>query len=241
MSRRRFILWATAALAVAAGAIAVAVLTERYRRSEAPDLSAYTVRGIDISRHNGAAIDFDEVARAGYRFVYIKASEGTDFKDPEFVDNIRRARRAGLDVGVYHFFRFDTDGEMQAINLLHSLRGRRTDLPPAIDIEEWGNPDGEATSRIIGRLRAMLTALGREGIDVILYTNKDGYERFVRGNFDDYPLWLSSFSTPASDIGWTIWQHSHAGSVPGIAGSTDLNVFNGDSTAYNLFAKKTAR
>lgn len=227
MTRRRFILTAVGALILAFGILCCPVLIERCGPAEAPDVSAYGIRGIDISRHNGEDIDFEKVAAAGYDFVYIKASEGTDFKDPRFVDNIRCARQAGLRVGVYHFFRFDTDGRMQAINLLHSLRRRVTDLPVAIDIEEWGNPDGEATSGIIGRLREMLQMLEDEGLEVIIYTNGDGYERFIRGNFDGYPLWISTFSTPDKDINWTIWQYSHRGSVEGIKGHVDLNVARG--------------
>lgn len=75
-----------------------------------PDRNLYPTRGIDISAHNGT-IDFGKVKKAGYDFVIIKATEGTDFKDSMFSDNLRRAREAGLKVGAYHFFRFDTDGE----------------------------------------------------------------------------------------------------------------------------------
>lgn len=84
-----------------------------------PDKSLYPVRGIDISAHNGV-IDFDKVRNAGYDFALVKATEGTDFKDTMFVSNIHNARKAGMKVGAYHFFRFDTDGELQALNLLHT-------------------------------------------------------------------------------------------------------------------------
>lgn len=223
-SRRRIVLW-TAAVAVTLAAVAVSLAVTRCDDAPPmPDVSAYSIRGIDISRHNGEHIDFEAVRAAGYSFVYIKATEGTDFKDPYFIDNIRRARQAGLHVGLYHFFRFDTDGEMQAINLMESLAYRRPDLPVAIDIEEWGNPDGHATSQIVARLRRLLDTLDRYGVPCILYTNKDGYERFVRGNFDSYPLWISSFTTPDADIAWDIWQYTHRGSVDGITGPVDLNV-----------------
>src|SRR3954453_11416977 len=58
-------------------------------------------RGIDVSNNNGS-IDWGAVHRAGYRFCWAKAGEG-DWKDPTFVDNIRRAGAAGLKVGGYHF------------------------------------------------------------------------------------------------------------------------------------------
>lgn len=188
-----------------------------------PDAAVYPIRGIDVSAHNGE-IDFERVRADGYSFVMIKATEGTDFKDRNFVDNIRSARSAGLKVGAYHFFRFDTDGNLQALNFLHSLRNRSLDFPAVIDVEEWGNPDGTATSQIVSRLRQMIERMEYHGVDVVLYTNKDAYDRFIRDNFANYPLWICSFTELAPNLEWRIWQYTHRGSVDGISGNVDLNV-----------------
>lgn len=197
-----------------------------------PDRQIYPARGIDISRHNGE-IDFEKVAspHADVSFVYIKATEGTDYIDPAFIRNSRLSVDAGLPTGAYHFFRYDTDGELQALNFLHAMRGRGFTLPPAIDVEDWGNPDGHATAMIVERLRAMTDYLGREGYTPVIYTNLDGYHRLIKGNFDQYPLWISSFSDPPLDTDpaderWAIWQYSHRGDIPGIPSPTDLNVLN---------------
>lgn len=192
-----------------------------------PDPELYPIRGIDISAHNGY-VDFEKVKADGYEFVLIKATEGTDFKDRSFDDNIRRARNAQLKVGAYHFFRFDTDGKLQAINMLHSLRNRELDFPAVIDVEEWGNPDGARTSHIVGQLRAMIEHLEHFGYEVILYTNKDSYTRFIKGNFDEYPLWICSFTEIEPDIDWQLWQYSHSGRVDGIDGKVDLNTIKSD-------------
>lgn len=190
-----------------------------------PDRDLYPQRGIDISAHNGE-IDFNRVAADDISFVYAKATEGTDFKDRRFTDNVKAARQAGIPVGAYHFFRFNTDGRLQAINLMHSVRGLDLDLPVAIDIEEHGNPPASDTEAVIGRLRRMIAQLERHGHTVVLYTNRDGYERFIRGHFDGYPLWLCTFSDIAPEIPWSIWQYSHRGRVDGIDGRVDLNVMH---------------
>lgn len=190
-----------------------------------PDAAMYPVRGIDVSAHNGK-IDFERVRADGYSFVMIKATEGTDFKDRNFVDNIRMARDAGLKVGAYHFFRFDTDGNLQALNFLHSLRNRELDFPAVIDVEEWGNPDGTATSQIVGRLRQMIERMEYHGVDVVLYTNKDAYDRFIRDNFANYPLWICSFTELDPNLEWRIWQYTHRGRVDGVSGNVDLNVIS---------------
>ncbi len=200
----------------------------------APSEELYPLRGVDVSAHNGD-IDFGRLRRDSVvHFVYIKATEGTDFLDRNFITNWRGAATAGIPAGAYHFFRFDTDGELQAINFLWALRGRHFDLVPAIDIEEWGNPDGHATARIVERLRIMITYLEAHGVHPMLYTNKDGYYRFIRGNFDSYPLWICSFSDPPleGNAPWTLWQYSHRGRIDGIPSTVDLNCA---SSAANIF------
>lgn len=216
---------AAAALVMAAAAFIIYKRVLTPGPAIEPDPTVYTCRGIDVSAHNGD-IDFSKVAADGYRFALVKATEGTDFKDRKFDFNVREARRAGMLAGAYHFFRFDTDGRLQAINLLHSTRNVPLDFPLIIDVEEWGNPDAVATSEIVSRLRQMISHLEYFGQDIILYTNKDGYERFIRGNFDSYPLWICSFSEIDPEIPWSIWQYSHRGRADGISGRVDFNTLH---------------
>lgn len=190
-----------------------------------PSLEEYPVRGIDISAHNGK-IDFSKLREQGIEYVYIKATEGTDFVDRRFDANARGAKKHGLPCGGYHFFRFDTDGEMQALNFLAALKRRDFSLPPAIDVEEWGNPDGHETDLIVERLKKMIEYMELSGERPIIYTNKDGYGRFIKGNFSDYPIWICSFTDPpveGSQPDIALWQYSHRGSLEGISGSVDLN------------------
>jgi len=195
------------------------------------DASVYPVKGLDLSAHNGD-VDFQRLAEDSIDFVMLKATEGTTFQDPKFQINYSKARGAGIKaVGAYHFFRFDTDGEMQAMNFLNSLRGKTLDLPAVIDIEEWGNPKHISTDDIVERLCALINYLHQNGHNVMFYTNKDGYERFLKDRFDEYPLWICSFSNPPLDEDdndrWSIWQYSHFGWTEGCDSKVDLNTFNG--------------
>lgn len=203
------------------------------RPVEEADLAGFTVRGFDISAHNGS-VDFERAVAQGFRFVFMKTSEGSDFRDTAFVGNIRRAHKAGLKVGVYHFFRFDSDGYLQALNLLHSIRGREIDLPLVVDLEEWGNPQVDVPT-VTERLDDMLTTLVGFGGSVMIYTNKEGYYRYVRGRFDGYPLWLCSFSEIDRSIPWTFWQYTHRGHVDGTYSFFDLDIFRGDSIQWNAW------
>ncbi len=194
------------------------------------DRSRYPVCGIDISRHNGD-IDFDSVAAAGIDFVYIKASEGTSHRDIAYRRNAIAASEAGMPVGAYHFFRFECDGRRQAVNFLSALSGTRPELPLAIDIEEWGNPAEVATNVVVERIAAMRAILENAGYRTVIYTNKNGYRRFVEA--DDAELWICSFTNPPLPHGrWRLWQHSHRARVPGIRGYVDLNTFNGSRADF---------
>lgn len=209
------------------------------------DRALYPVVGVDLSAHNGA-VDFDSVAAAGVDFVYLKATEGVSFRDSAFATNCRRAHSAGLPVGAYHFFRFDCDGRRQAMNLLAATDSMPLRLPVAIDIEEWGNHAEVATDVIIGRLQAMEAMLRGAGCRVVIYTNKNGYWRFVHPAFDDAQdapdLWICSFTNPPmAHARWHIWQHSHLSHVPGIAGQVDLNTFNGTHADFRRWADNSTK
>ncbi|MBD5224415.1 MAG: hypothetical protein HDS68_00375 [Bacteroidales bacterium] len=189
-----------------------------------PSVEDYPLRGIDISAHNGE-VDFNLLKNAGVDFAYIKATEGADFRDRRFIQNAVGLRRVGIPAGAYHFFRFDRDGEMQGWNFINALKGRDFLLPPAVDVEEWGNASGVSAARIRTELNRMLDLLTREGYSPVVYSNKKGYHRYLRSHFSDYPLWICSFTDPplGSDTTWAIWQFSHRGELPGIDGPVDVN------------------
>lgn len=192
----------------------------------------FPIVGVDLSAHNGE-VDFKRVAADGVNFVFLKATEGSTFKDPKFNANYEAARSAGLTVGAYHFFRFDSDGYEQGRNFLETVDSLALDLPLAIDIEEWGNPECDDTEAVVEALRGMIFALEGGRHKVIIYTNKNGYTRFVRGRLEEMPVWVCSFTNPPmpSDE-WLLWQHSHESHVDGIDGPVDLNTFNGDSSSW---------
>lgn len=190
------------------------------------DPERYPVRGIDVSAHNGD-IDFSKVAADGVEFVFMKATEGVSFKDPNFRTNYARATAAGLKVGVYHFFRFDRDGTEQAINLMRTIGKRRPRLGIVIDVEQHGNPPDIPSELIEERLTAMVDYLNLLGFRVMFYSNRDGYYEYIEESYPGSPLWICSFAETPINAEWTFWQYDHHGEVDGIKGDVDLNAFCG--------------
>lgn len=191
----------------------------------------YPIRGIDVSAHNGM-MNLDAAAHDGIEFVFIKASEGGDFKDENFRINYEKARQAGLKTGAYHFFRFDTDGISQALNLVEAIGNRDLDLGIAIDVESAGNPEGIPERLIQERLSSMVDYLILKGYRVMFYTNRQGYYDHVKNSFEGFPLWICSFSSTPISTEWTFWQYNHHGKVKGIKGEVDLNAYCGSRSEW---------
>jgi len=219
-----------------AGAAALVVLLGAYAvwhyilpHSVTVDRFRYPVAGIDVSKHNGT-IDFDKVRDDDYQFVFIKASEGMTYRDDAFERNYRGAREAGLKVGAYHFFRKNRTGAQQADNLLQAIQGKHLDLPLVIDLEDdWGNGATVNRSMALERVMDMIDILNRKGYQVMVYTNLDGYNKYYKNMLGEHDLWLCSFTSPdlLPHLPHRIQQFSHEGTVNGIDGDVDLNVFRG--------------
>lgn len=200
-----------------------------------PDISSYTVRGIDISHHQGE-IDWDQVKGQGLSFVYMKATEGDDFQDERFAANWEGAARAGLLRGAYHFYDLCQEGAPQAENLFSVLPAEAGMLPPAIDIERDGGcrpsemPTREA---FLEQFSVFIEAVTeRYGVKPVLYLEKGIYFRYLQGVAEGYDLWFPDPDSVKPEVPeglqWKFWQHSCRGRVPGIEGPVDLDVFYGD-------------
>lgn len=195
--------------------------------------------GIDVSRWQGT-IDWPRVAASGITFAFIKATDGIDgstWVDPEYATNMAGARAAGIVVGSYHFARPDLttpdDALVEARWFANNLDLRPGDLPPVLDIEV---KDGLDTGQMTLWALEFLEELRRiTGVSGLVYTSPSWWER----EFADstaiaqagFGLWLAHWTrqdprVPAGNWngeGWTIWQYTSTGSVPGITGNVDRN------------------
>jgi lysozyme len=201
-----------------------------------PGLKEYPVRGIDVSEHQGE-IDWERVRKAGYDFAFVKATEGINHVDSRFGANWESAGVNGLVRGAYHFFSFNRPGLEQARNFIETVPVEAGSLPPAVDIELGGNSVDVPTREDFRRelddfLREIEKNYGRKPI---LYVNDESYERFIKGAYEDYPLWIADvFMSPGVSDGrpWLFWQYNPRGHVDGIGGYVDLNVFNGSEEKF---------
>lgn len=191
----------------------------------------YKVHGFDISHHqeniNWAALSQTQRAPFPVRFVFIKASEGGDFNDSAFQKNFEMARKHGFIRGAYHFYNPKTDALRQADFFIRTVKLEPGDLPPVLDIEKRGKD--------IDKLRADLKIwLDRiesyYRVKPILYTSYKFKTRYLNDSvFNSYPYWIAHYYVDSVEYRgeWRFWQHTDAGTLPGIRKQVDLNVFNG--------------
>lgn len=187
-------------------------------------VSNYNVRGIDVSSYQ-QHIDWKRVAQTGqYRFVFIKATEGKNYKDAYFQANWRETKAYGLLRGAYHFYTAYRTGIEQANNYISVVPKEAGMLPPVLDLEV----SGADSQKMLHEITVFLDRLEQYyGMKPIIYTDFDRYTEYVKGHFEDYPIWIRDVFTPvqwSSVKQWTFWQYSDRGHVPGIPGFVDLNV-----------------
>lgn len=196
-----------------------------------PNVSAYLVRGIDISHYQGS-IDWSKVATDGLSFVYMKATEGADGVDDRFADNWKGAASTGLKRGAYHFYNFCKGGSAQAAQFIKTVPADVDALPPTIDLEESGSckkmPSKAAFRKDLAAFVADVKAA--YGHTPILYVNYSIYDLYFKGENDAFRLWIADIKHEApalpDNASWTMWQYDWHGQAAGI-GEVDLDVFNG--------------
>ena len=197
----------------------------------------YTIHGIDVSRHQ-SDIDWTEVKAMQIKdirigFGFIKATEGVQNEDEQFINNWQAAKKAGIPRGAYHFFVPSKSGKVQAENFISVVKLSKGDLPPVLDVEQInGTPVAKLQQGVCDWL-TMVEA--HYHIKPIIYTNAAFYNSFLGAKYNDYPLWVAHYlvkDKPHITRNWLFWQHNETGLVNGIEHYVDFNVFNGDSTAF---------
>lgn len=203
-----------------------------------------TVDGIDVSRWQGM-IDWDQVAGDGVRFAFIRVSHGLGTYDTYYDRNWPEARRVGILRGTYQYFAPDEDPIAQADLLLEHMGPLEPDdLPPVLDVEETGGRTPEQIAAAVQQwLDHVEAALGRTPI---LYSGYYFWRDQVGDppGFERYPLWIPNYSAtcPLIPDSWTRWeffQTSSTGSVAGIAGNVDTDLWNGTYEDLLAFANPT--
>jgi GH25 family lysozyme M1 (1,4-beta-N-acetylmuramidase) len=205
--------------------------------------NAQTILGIDVSHYQGT-INWTQVYNSGKVFAYAQATQGYTYNDAYFTTNMVNGNSAGVKMGAYHLARPDNNTAANEASHFLSIAGSYIGtghLPPALDLEpayiELLTPSALSTW-----VQTWLTAVqNATGITPIIYCTHYDANNWLSSSLNNYKLWIANYETsptaPVTNLGiwstWTFNQYSEVGSVSGISGNVDLDVFNGNSTAFN--------
>jgi len=205
--------------------------------------------GIDVSHWQGA-INWNSVRAAGIEFAWIKATEGTSYRDPQFNNNFPNSYYAGVIRGAYHFARPGASSGAVQANFFASNGGAwsadNLTLPGALDLEAGCHGLSQAAMRT-WIMDFYNTYKARTSRDMVIYTTASWWSSCT-GNWSGMgslaPLWVAHWgvSQPSIPVGfptWTAWQYTDSGSVSGISGAVDRNNFNGDRSRLLALANNT--
>ncbi|MEV4949489.1 lysozyme [Streptomyces sp. NPDC053755] len=209
-------------------------------------IQATQTEGVDVSSHQGN-VAWSTLWNSGVRWAYVKATEGTYYKNTYFTQQYNGSYNVGMIRGTYHFATPDTTtGAAQADYFVNNGGGWSRDgktLPGALDIE-W-NPYGascygKTQSGMVTWIRDFLNRYkARTGRDAVIYTATSWWKECT-GNYSGFgatnPLWVARYATSVGELpaGWpyyTMWQYTSSGPTVG-----DHNHFNGDLSRVQALA-----
>ena len=187
---------------------------------------AVDVKGIDVSHYQGS-INWTSVKNGGYKFAFMKATQGNTYVDPTFATNINGATAQGVYVGPYHFCDLGTDSTNaqdpvnEANHFLDVIKPYYKSgqyLPPVADVE--GFPSFSSTAEAKAFTSAWVqvfsdTIYNSLGVRPIVYSSTSkANSYYTPAIMNTHELWQARWKgtgttapPPASDTaGWGIWQ-----------------------------------
>ena len=225
------------------------------------------VKGIDVSVYD-PVVNWAKVREQGYRFVFIRSSYGVDnkqvIKDTMFDSHWAGAKAAGMIRGAYHYLKAKEDGKAQAVEVLKIVKPEATDLPIALDLEEYYN-EGATNKQFMDNANAFLSHIkSQTGKTPFVYSRGSFLQSNVSQPNGKAPTWAVNFRVwvahwtyaygenikPIEAAGWpgyTFWQYSgERDTLDGITDErgnlvkVDFDVFKGTLDELYALAGSTA-
>jgi len=193
-----------------------------------------TLQGVDVYANNGNINWTNARVGSGISFAFARVSDGTVL-DSKFAANYAGIKAAGLIRGASQYFEPGEDPVAQANILITSIGVLQPgDLAPALEVEVTG---GQSAATIAANIQTWVTQVqAATGRVPTICTTPEFWDVSVDSTaFANNPLWpyVSApvpFACPYLPQGWTnwvFWRDGASGTVSGISGPVDTDLFNG--------------
>jgi GH25 family lysozyme M1 (1,4-beta-N-acetylmuramidase) len=222
-----------ACLAIAVASFCAPLFTTVQPASASTPACKTWVHMADISSNNPHPINFTAAVKGGLAGIYIKVTQGTYYTNPYFSSDVRNSVKVGLPWGAYDFAQ-PSDNPVADAKYFVANGGGKGPLPPALDMETQTSSSAHDVAWAQAWLKEVKSLTGKTPI---IYTGAY-YWWSDNPALGQWKLWLAGYplgyqpvqsacglplpNVPGGWKGWTIWQFTSTGVVPGIGGYTDL-------------------
>lgn len=206
--------------------------------------------GVDVSSYQSpigkdgkpVKIDWNAVKTSGIDFAILKIIRKDLEPDKQFENNWKGCENAGMTIqGVYNYSYATTveKARTDANKVLQILNGRKTMV--------WLDVEDECQKNLGARLISIINAYAKviqdAGLEFGVYTGESFYNSYIKpyGGLK-YPLWIARYGKNTGEMdsnyqpqidGMVGWQYTSKGSVNGIIGNVDMNVWYKELSALN--------
>ena len=200
-----------------------------------PDGVLKSLTGIDVSKYQGK-IDWDKVKNDGIDFAIIRIGFGEDITsqdDPSAIYNMSECTRLNIPFGVY-LYSYALSQEQVNSEVSHALRMIKGFTPTVgvfYDMEDQSQINALTISELNTFAYSFMSQIRRAGYTAGLYANKYWLTTYLTNdNLQEYLTWIANYNltgtqSPDYDKPYQIWQYSSTGTVNGIDGDVDLDVY----------------
>lgn len=195
------------------------------------------MKGIDVSKFQGD-IDWQTVRQSGVEFVILRLGirgygSGEMKMDDRFYENYQGATAAGIKVGVYFFSAAISEEEAreEADYVIDAIRDCRIDMPVVFDTEpilyDDARTDQLTPDQVTAFAAAFCDRIRSAGYDPMIYTNAKRFTTVLHlEKLEAYDKWLADYrEAPDYPYAFKMWQFTEKGTVPGISGNVDIDLF----------------
>lgn len=197
--------------------------------------------GIDVSSYQGN-INWKKVKGSGVKFSIIKIIRKDLKPDNRFENNWKGCADAGILIhGVYNYSYATTveKAKTDAKKVIQTLNGRKAMV--WLDVED--NCQKNLGKKLISIINEYAKVIKDAGLEFGVYTGESFYKSYIKPyGAMKYPLWIARYGKNNGKMdlkyqpqieGMIGWQYTSKGSVNGINGNVDMNVWYKELSGLN--------
>lgn len=202
------------------------------------------LNGFDVASYQTADVT---CAVQSYDFAIVKVSEGTWYNNPKMAAQLTCAQNRGKRIGLYHYAE-GADATAEADHFVNSIGGYRGKALLALDFEMGGNrvyysaSAGDWIRTFVDRVHSVT------GVWPVIYIPESGVWKIPADVRANCAIWPAAYAT-MNPTGWqsnpwhggkfneAMRQYTSEGVLAGYAGRLDLDIFYGDATAWDAYAR----